>query len=126
VTFPTEAEHSAAVVAFLEAAKAHPYALGDPRPTDVTSYTEVGIFRRFGGESVLNGDLGLRLVRVTTREVAKIRANALTVRSKCAALEDASLTVAGFVTTPIQFETQTLIAEDDGWFSGLTTWTYAV
>jgi hypothetical protein len=127
VTFPTEADHTAAVLAFLSSAKARPYVIGDAtRTADVTAYSEVGITRRFGGEAVLNGDLGLRLVRITTREVGKLLEGAKVVRSKCAALEGASLTVAGYVTTPIQFETQTAIAEDDGWFSGLTTWTYAV
>lgn len=122
----TEKEHSTAVIAFLTTAAAAPYSLGTAAASLPDFYTEVGVVRRFGGEQRLSGVRDGELYRITARQVARLYPNAQNLRAKSAALEGAVLTIGALTTTPIEFESADPIAEDDGWYSGLQTWTYAL
>jgi hypothetical protein len=123
--------HAAAVVAKLNAAlpaQVRAYDFDELPATRPANYIEVTVSRRFGGEqrSVASSTRGGW--RVTTRSVSSVsvsnaRKNAETVR---AALESARLTVSSKKSTPVQFETADPIEPDDGWWSGLTAWTYAL
>ncbi|HKY58305.1 MAG TPA: hypothetical protein VJL80_09730 [Aeromicrobium sp.] len=42
------------------------------------------------------------------------------------AIDEARLTIGGYVSTPVTHESSTAIEPDDGRFSGLTVWTYAL
>ncbi|GAB3776771.1 hypothetical protein FB382_004394 [Nocardioides ginsengisegetis] len=137
MTFPTEEQHATAVMAALTAANAVPLSLSEitRRIADPARYgalpkfyTEVTVTRRFNGDGARSGGgSGVRLVRITTRAVAETEANAREMRRRTSdGLEGSSLSVVGFDSTPVEFETEDPIAPDDGWFSGLTTWTYAV
>jgi len=111
-----------AVVAALTAANAHPYTLDDIKQmaTAPAYYTEVTVSRRFGGERRGGNASGSTGWRVTTRAVAKTEENAREMRRRAASLEDARLGTS----TPVVFETEEAIGEDNDWWSGLTTWTY--
>jgi hypothetical protein len=123
---PTEQEHSDAVVAFLNTLGAVAYDLGDvPHPLP-DWYTEVTVTRRFGGEQRGSGEREGRLWRITTRQVSKRLQAAQNLRAKLDALEGAVLTIGGETTTPVEFETADPIGPDDGWWSGLETWTYRI
>ena len=70
---------------------------------------------------------GRRGWRITTRQVGKTITNARQMRTRThAALEGVRLTVAGDLTTRIQFESAEVIGEDGSYWSGLETWTYAI
>jgi hypothetical protein len=122
----TEQEHSDAVVAFLNTLGALAYDLGDVPSPAPDRYTEVTVSRRFGGEQRYSGLRDGQLYRVTARQVGKVYQNAQNLRAKIAGLEGVALTVAGLVTTPVEFESADPIGPDDGYFSGLQTWTYAL
>jgi hypothetical protein len=123
---PNEQAHSDAVVALLNTLGASAYDLGDVPKTTASLYTEVTVTRRFGGEQRGSGEREGQLFRITARQVAKVYQNAQNLRAKSAGLEGATLTVGGETTTPIEFETADPIAPDDGWFSGLETYTYRI
>ena len=121
-----EEQHAAAVIAALAAAGAHPYDIDDLPATLPSHYTEVYVARRYGGTSRNAGGSGATGWRIATRFVANSVTNARVLRTNATtALEGVRLTVAGTQTTPIQFEGAEDIGPDDGWFSGITTWTYA-
>lgn len=123
----TQEQHATAVLAALNAALAPKQAYEyDTLPTTrPAEYVEATVSRRFGGESRLSAQKGTTGWRVTTRAVAQTVSNARLLAQKATqALEDVSLTVDGKSTTPIQFETEDPIGPDDGWYSGLVTWTY--
>jgi len=122
----TEKEHQAAVEALLTSLGAVPLALGAVPSTPPDWYTEVGVVRRYGGEQRMSGLRDGQLYRITARQVAKMLPNAQNLRAKSAGLEGAVLTIAGQTSTPIEFESADPIAEDDGYYSGLETWTYAL
>lgn len=122
----TEEQHSAAVVAFLNTLGAIAYDLGDIPSPAPDWYTEVTVSRRYGGVQRASGVRDGQLWRITVRQVGKRLQNAQNLRAKRAALEEAVLTVAGATTTPIEFETSEVIGTDDGWWSGLETFTYAL
>jgi hypothetical protein len=124
----TDEQVATAFIAQLAALGAIPYDYDDlakvsPKPTN---YTEVTVTRRFGGEQRASGERDGRLYRATARQVSQTVSNARNLRAKSAGLEGLMLTVAGSMTTPIEFETADVIAPDDGWFSGLETWTFAL
>lgn len=122
----TEEQHAAAVIAALDAAGAAPYDIDDVPDTLPAHYTEVYVSRRFGGEPRNAGAKGSTGWRIAVRVVAKTVTNARLLRAKVsAALDDVRLTVDGEPTTPVQFEGAEEIGPDDGWFSGLSTYTYA-
>jgi hypothetical protein len=120
----TDEEVAAAFIAQLSTLGALPYDYDDlpaPRPDN---YTEVTVTRRYGGEQRSSGERDGRLYRATARQVAKTVSNARNLRTKSAGLEGLMLTIGGATTTPIEFETAEVIAPDDGWFSGLESWTF--
>ena len=125
----TEEQHAAAVKAALTAQSAAPYDLDDLKAlaTPPAQYTEVTVSRRFGAQNRATGSTGRVGWRITTRAVAKTVSNAREMRKRtAAALSYVRLTVDGDQTTPIQFEGEEPIGDDDGWWSGLTTWTYTL
>lgn len=133
VIFPSEEEHAAAVIGALAVAGANPYDLDDVARaisdgTLPAYYTEVTVSPRYLGRPDRAGvSSDFRGVRVTTRAVAQTVSNAREMRRRAdGALNEKTLTVAGFVSSPVEFETGESIGEDDGWYSGLTAWTYAV
>lgn len=71
-----------------------------------------------------SGVTGWRLsVRYVGRSVAEARWAQMQV---AAALNEVTLTIAGVTSTPVTHESTTAIALDDGRFSGLSSWTYAL
>lgn len=121
-----EETHGAAIIAALEALGAEPFDI-DKLPSPLPDYyTEVSVSRRYGGEALASSELTSKSYRITTRQVAKTITNARRLRAKGAGLEDTLLTVGGDTTSPVAFETEDLIGPDDGWYSGLQTWTYAL
>jgi len=124
----TDEAVAAAFIARLAALGALPYdyddlAAASPKPEN---YTEVTVTRRYGGVQRGSGVRDGRLYRATARQVAKTVSNARNLRAKSAGLEGVSLTVGSETTTPLEFETAQPIGPDDGWFSGLETWTFAL
>jgi hypothetical protein len=90
-------------------------------------YTEVSVSRRFGGTSRLGPGPGPELYRVTTRAVGRFEDNAREMRKRAKAnLEFVSVTVGSGTTTPVQFESELEIEDDQGFWSGWTYWTYAL
>lgn len=124
----TDEEVAAAFIAQLTTLGAVPYDFDDlakisPRPDN---YTEVTVTRRYGGEQRASGERDGRLYRATARQVSKTVSNARNLRTKSAGLEGVMLTVGSATTTPVEFETADPIGPDDGWFSGLESWTFAL
>lgn len=127
----TAEQHATAVLAAINAkltALTVPltaYELDDvPEPLP-TAYAELTLSRRFGTATRLPGRQSRTGWRITTRAVAKGVTNARLVHEKTRqALEDARLDIGGVLTSPIQFETEEPVGDDDGWFSGLISWTY--
>ena len=132
MSLPTETEHATAVLAALNAVlptgrKA--YDSDDLRrlATLPTDYVEVTVSRRFGGEERANGYIGTEPYRITTRVVAKEIPNARLLRDKVrTALAFNTVTVGSLTTTPVAFETEDPIGDDEGLWSGVTSWTYLV
>jgi hypothetical protein len=118
--------HAAAVLAFLTTAGSNPFDLSKVPAIPPDYYTEVGVVRRFGGVQRYGGQRDGQLYRITERAVAKILKNAQNLRSRSDALEGAVLTIDGLTTTPIEFESADVIGPDDGYYSGLRTWSYAL
>jgi hypothetical protein len=131
VVLVTEEANATAVIATLNAAlptSVRAYDLDELPATRPDNYVEVTVSRRFGGQQRNTAQATTQGWRITTRSVSSVsvfnaRKNAETVR---AALEFARLSVGGSTTTPVQFETAETVGDDDGWWSGLTTWTYAL
>ena len=126
-----EQTHAAAVVARLNAvlpAAVRAYDADDVPATKPTSYVEVSVTRRFGGNRRSSANTATGGWRITTRAVDHTSiANArLTANTTRTALEFFRLSVGGKTSTPVQFETADPVAPDDGWWSGLTAWTYAL
>ena len=121
----TEEQVAAAVIARLSSFNAAPYDLDDI-PTPLPAYyNEVTVSRRFGG--VMRGERPTTtLYRLTVRAVAKTVSNAREMRRRGEQIEGTTITVDGVESTPVQFETSQPIGPDDGWYSGLTSYTFAV
>lgn len=65
--------------------------------------------------------------RLTTRHVGRTVADAEWAAAQIsAALNEARLTIGGAQTTPVTHESTSAVAPDDGMFSGVTNWTYAL
>jgi hypothetical protein len=124
----TDEEVAAAFIARLSALGASPFDYDDlaAAATKPDNYTEVTVSRRFGGEQRYSGLRDGQLYRATARQVGKTVSNARNLRAKSAGLEGVSLTVGSATTTPVEFESAEPIGPDDGWFSGLETWTFAL
>lgn len=122
----------AAVMAVLEAGGARPMTSSDLAAYKSTNgrlpawYTEVWLSEKPGEVDRVGGSPGSRAWRLQTRAVAQDEDNALVVREKArAALHERVLTVAGVESTAIRGPvTDDPIGPDDGWFSGLSEWSY--
>lgn len=126
----TAQQQATAVLAALNAALTPKvaYDLDKVPATRPAEYVEVTVSRRHGGEFRQCGDIGTVGYRVTVRAISRVSvSNVRASLEKCrSALEFASLTVGDESTTPIQFETEDPAGYDDGWFSGLVTFTYVI
>jgi hypothetical protein len=125
----TEEQHAAAIIAALTATSAAPYDLDDAKAltTIPNGYTEVMVSPRGGAPLRSPGSTGRRGWRIATRQVGTTVSNAREMRKRThEALEFVRLTVGGDQTTPIQFDSAEQIGEDDGYWSGLETWTYVL
>lgn len=127
MTISNEEPNAVAVLALLNAGNASAYdsdALKE-LPTLPANYNEVTVERRFGGQARAVGSTTRRGWRITVRSVGIVIDNAREMR-RLADVEGARLVVDGKTSTPIQFESADPIGEDDGRWSGLTTYTYAI
>lgn len=100
----------------------------DKAPLTGGDYVAVSLSRRYGGNGRLNGTISPSGWRLVARAVGVGQQNAAVLLDMIAqALEDKTITVTGVTSTPIAFETEDPIAEDerdaDLW-SGMTQWTY--
>lgn len=118
----TEQEQLDAVVAALTAANAAPHTLGDLARLSIPPdyYNEVTVTPTYIGTYDAAGAPVVDGWRITTRAVAKTEGNAREMRRRAAA---GLRGVRVGSSTPVLFESADPIAPDDGWFSGLTTWT---
>jgi len=128
VVLVSEQDHVDAVKAALTAAGAHPYTyaeLAGPEKRPQV-YTEVSVTRRAGAPNRNTADTTRGGWRITTRVVALYSDDiARTERDAVyAGLLYARLVVGG-KPTKVQLESEEQIGSDDGWYSGLTAWTYA-
>ena len=123
----TEEEQAAAVIAALNAAGAFAFDVDEMPGKLPAQFTQVTISQRFGGNPRQTTRSGVTGWRITTRQVGKSVSNARELRKRThQALEQAVLAVAGETSTPVAFETADPIGADDGWYSGLETWTYVI
>lgn len=122
--------NATAVLAAINAqfTSARAYELDDVPAGRPADYIEVTISRRFGGALKMGGSMDITGYRVTVRAVSQTAVSNVrnSLEKSRAALEFKRLTVGDQTTTPIQFETEDPAAYDDGWFSGLLAFTYAL
>ena len=126
-----EQTHAAAVIAVLNAAlpaAVRAYDSDAVPTTPPAKYVEVTVSRRFGGTRRSSGNTATGGWRITTRvidqnSITNARLTANTVRT---ALEFVRLSIGTKTSTPVQFETAEVIGPDDGWWSGMTAYTYAL
>lgn len=116
----TEAEHLAAVKAFLEAAGARPHTVQelDGLTSPPTYYTEVHVSQRLSTGPRTDDPSTRTEWRILTRAVGQRYANAQLMRARAHALHGATLTVGG-ETFPVERSIDDdPIGPDDGWWSG--------
>lgn len=96
--------------------------LPSPRPSE---YVEVSVTRRFGGTLRNDTSLGTTGWRIAVRYVSQSSVDNARNMARIVndALEMAVLTASGLQSTPVAFEGAEEIGPDDGWFSGLSTYT---
>lgn len=119
-----EATQLQAVMDALTAANAFPMTVDQLQrnPTGRPKrYTEVAVTSRAIGNPQRGAQDGMDGWRILTRTVALTEDDAREVRKRYTA---ALRYVALGDSTPVQRESEDPISGDDGWFSGLTTWTY--
>lgn len=128
-----ESTQAVAIRSALDAALAgssvqwHAYDFDDVPPDLPSNYAVISVTRRFGDDFRFSYGRQLVGYRLTTTEVGQTVDQARWVRARIAgALSDQPITVDGAVTTPFRFESQTAIDTDDGMWSGVTSWTYAL
>lgn len=129
-----EQEHLDAVLALLNAgtnqATRRAYDLDElaERAKRPKQYTEVTVFEAITDNARGDGETGVRRFVVLTRAVALNAQNAREMRRlDRAALDGRTVTVAGRTSTPLRKAVQDdPIGPDDGWFSGLSEWIYAI
>lgn len=92
------------------------------------NYVEVYLSRRFSEESLrLDGFRTPVAWRLSLRVVSKSVSNARLMQDRIrAAFEGNTFDVEARTSTPVTFESESPVAPDDGWFSGLTDWTYVL
>lgn len=87
-------------------------------------YTEVAVSLRYGPPSRASGHLGVYGFRIDTRVVSAIEETANSVLQDIdGRLRYARMDVGGVLTTPVQHESSDAVADDDGFWSALWTWT---
>lgn len=120
----TEADVAAAVIAVIVANGGRAYELDQAKALTAppASYCEVMVERRFGGEQRASGGYALTGYRINVRAVGSLVANVRNARTR-GDLEGIVLTVGAEHSTPVQFETQESIGQDNDWWSGMTTYT---
>ena len=121
-----EEANAAAVIAALTTLNAAPFDLDDVPAVLPVLYNEITVTRRYGGAPIRGTLPTSAHYRITVRSVAKTVSNAREMRKRSSLLEGTVLTVGGLESTPIQFETAELIGEDDGYYSGISSYTYAI
>lgn len=125
----SEVEHAAAVRGALEDAlgkwSAYDY---DDVPDDLPNmYALVSLSKRFGAPVYMCGGKAMTGYRLTTLAVGRTVDEARWVRDRVAgAVEDRTLDLAGRTSTAVRLESEQPIEPDDGRYSGLTSWTYAL
>ena len=126
----TAKEERTGVMTLLTAAGAHPLTAAQRVAAQAAGtlpafYTEVFVTERISEYRRIGG-IGCRSWRVQTRAVAQLEDNAEQERAKTVtALEEKFFTVGGVESSAItRGATDDPIAPDDGWFSGLSEWTY--
>lgn len=131
VSFPSDQEHSDAVEAALTAVDARPHGYGEP--VSEADYTLFAVTPRFGGEERAGGVVGTRGYRITILSVGRFASDVNEMRRRGdLALREQMLTVAGFTTSPIQFESSNPVAPDGEpdslgqWLSAQSSYTYTV
>ena len=127
VTLAPEQTHLDAVLTAFGGSNAAVYERDDLPSVLPPAYSEVEVTRRGGGNRRKGGPDGrFGLFTITQRTVGR-NAKALRAhRDATAAIEGLTLTVGGFVSTPIAFEGADPISPDDGWYVGFRTFTYAL
>lgn len=124
----TEADVLAQLVALLAAGDAAPLTPDELRPTAGQTlparYTEVWVSEVPGERDRVGRGIGIRQWRVITRAVGDSYANTSAYRARAAAaLEDATVTVAGVTSSPIvRAVADDPIAEDVPGWSGPSEW----
>jgi hypothetical protein len=122
----TEDEHAAAVLEALHTDDAPAYEFDGKPDVKPPAYNEVAVSRRFGGEQRYSGLRDGHLYRVSARANGQTIAGARAARARVYALEGTVLTIGSATTTPLEFETADNLEPSGGWYSGLTTLTYAL
>lgn len=119
-----------AAIAVLSAGSAFPMTLQQAKDLAELPdyYTVVSVADRVGGELRKGVSYGTRSYRITARQVARTEDAARLMRTSTrSALEYVELSVGAVASTAVMFESADPIAEDnEGWWSGLTTWTTTV
>lgn len=88
-------------------------------------YLELTVERRVGGVQRISSAIGSTAWRITSRAVGRTVAGAREVRRRSADIERSVITItSGLTTTPVDLESQDPIGPDEGWWSGLTTYTF--
>jgi len=121
----SEALHTVAVLTALGTPTRN-FAIGKVPDARPAYYNEVSVTRRYGGNRRGDATPTTTLYRVFVRSVGQSVTNAMEMRRLAGLLENASLTVVGEVTTPLDFETSEPVGLDDGWYSGTLQLTYAL
>lgn len=110
-------------------AKRVAFEMDDKAKVGLTNYGQITLSRRFGGQPRVAGPVSPSGWRLTLRAVGDSIANVrVMLDAGTEALEDHTITVGGVVSTPIAFELEDEIRQDDtdkNLWSGLTSWTYA-
>lgn len=122
----TEAEALAAVLALLNTGGTIAYTIGDLQKMGTAvpqEYVEVGLSRMFGGQALNDGRTATTGYRITTRAVALKEPNAREMARRATTRLEGSRVGDS---TPVAFESADTIGPDDGWFSGLTLWTFVL
>lgn len=100
------------------------YELDDVPATRPDYYVEVAVSRRLvSGNRRGDGSKSFKGYRLTTRVVALTITNARLLEQKVT--EALDFVALGSDVTPVEYETSTSVDPDDGWFSGVTSWTFS-
>lgn len=105
-----------------------PYDIGKVPATRPHEFVEMTLTRRFGGVQTLCGAKASTGYRFTIAAVSRTSiANARNSLQKCRdEFENDLLIVAGFESTPVEFETEDEADYGAGWFSQYAAYTYVI